>query len=44
MKIVIDMNLSPDWVREFECAGIEAIHWSRIGPADAPDSVTFTLP
>lgn len=42
MKIVIDMNLSPDWVREFECAGIEAVHWSRIGPADAPDSAIMS--
>lgn len=38
MKIVIDMNLSPDWVREFEFAGIEAVHWSQTGPANAPDA------
>jgi predicted nuclease of predicted toxin-antitoxin system len=38
MKLVIDMNLSPDWEETFAAAGIEAVHWSRIGPANAPDS------
>ncbi len=37
MKFVIDMNLSPFWVKEFEEAGWEAFHWSTIGSADAPD-------
>jgi predicted nuclease of predicted toxin-antitoxin system len=33
MKILIDMNLSPDWVNYFAASGIEAIHWSRVGSA-----------
>jgi len=37
MKIVIDMNLSPQWVSVLETAGHEAIHWSQIGAANAPD-------
>jgi predicted nuclease of predicted toxin-antitoxin system len=37
MKILIDMNLSPDWVSYFAEEGIEAIHWSRVGNASAKD-------
>lgn len=32
------MNLSPSWVRVLEDAGMEAAHWSEVGPATAPDS------
>jgi predicted nuclease of predicted toxin-antitoxin system len=39
MKILIDMNLSPDWVQEFKLHDIEAIHWSAVGKFDAPDSI-----
>jgi predicted nuclease of predicted toxin-antitoxin system len=31
MKILIDMNLSPDLVIVLENNGFEAIHWSSIG-------------
>lgn len=41
MKIVIDMNLSPLWMRTLEEAGHETIHWSRIGPPNAPDRLIF---
>jgi predicted nuclease of predicted toxin-antitoxin system len=37
MKILIDMNLSPDWVSYFAKEEIEAIHWSRVGNASAKD-------
>jgi len=39
MKILIDMNLSPEWVQEFKLHKIEAVHWSGVGQFDAPDSV-----
>jgi predicted nuclease of predicted toxin-antitoxin system len=39
MKILIDMNLSPSWASVLEEAGIEAVHWSKVGPANAPDPV-----
>jgi len=39
MKIVIDMNLSPDWVAFFQKEGWEAVHWSYIGKANDPDPV-----
>ena len=37
MKILIDMNLSPSWARVLNEAGMEAIHWSEVGPATTPD-------
>jgi predicted nuclease of predicted toxin-antitoxin system len=37
VKIIIDMNLSPDWVAVLRNAGHEAVHWSEIGPQNADD-------
>ncbi len=37
MKILVDMNLSPRWVRFLTAAGIEAVHWSKVGAEDADD-------
>jgi predicted nuclease of predicted toxin-antitoxin system len=42
MKLLIDMNLSPQWVRLLVDAGIHAEHWSTIGTAYAPDSEIMT--
>lgn len=39
MKILVDMNLSPRWVTLLDGAGIEATHWSTVGPGNAPDVV-----
>ncbi|MEB3290145.1 MAG: DUF5615 family PIN-like protein [Leptolyngbya sp.] len=39
MKIVIDMNLSPDWVLALTQAGYDAIHWLTIGDPGARDGV-----
>lgn len=39
MKILVDMNLSPEWVSVFTDHAIEARHWSSIGSFDAPDKV-----
>ena len=39
MKLLIDMNLSPDWVKVFEKYNIEAVHWSNIGDPRAGDTV-----
>jgi len=38
MKLLVDMNLSPRWVRVLADAGIEAMHWSALGPKNAPDT------
>ena len=37
MKILIDENLSPDWVATLRNGSFEARHWSEIGSGDAPD-------
>jgi len=39
MKILIDMNLSPDWVKVFEKYDIEAVHWSNVGDPREKDTV-----
>ena len=37
MKILIDMNLSPDWTAILEAKNIEAAHWSSVGKPTASD-------
>ncbi|MEM7536948.1 MAG: DUF5615 family PIN-like protein [Chloroflexota bacterium] len=39
MKLLIDMNLSPNWVDILEQLGVEAVHWSSIGDARTADSI-----
>jgi predicted nuclease of predicted toxin-antitoxin system len=39
MKILLDMNISPKWIEPLNAAGFDTIHWSLVGPYDAPDSV-----
>ncbi len=39
MKILVDMNLSPDWVTVLTNHGISAVHWSTVGDPRAEDSV-----
>lgn len=38
MKLLVDMNLSPSWVDRLARHGFEAVHWSTIGVATAPDA------
>ena len=42
MKIVVDMNLSPEWLEVFAQAGWPARHWSQIGRPDADDDEIFS--
>jgi len=42
MRLLVDMNLSPAWVAVLESAGFPAIHWSALGPPDAPDAAIFS--
>lgn len=37
MNILIDMNLSPEWVAVFAQHGFQAEHWSRLGDPRASD-------
>ena len=38
MKLLVDMNLSPEWVSSLRAEGIEAVHWSELGNPRAKDS------
>jgi predicted nuclease of predicted toxin-antitoxin system len=38
LAIVIDMNLSAEWVAVFESEGWRAVHWSHVGDPRAEDS------
>lgn len=39
MKLVVDINLSPEWVELFREHGYSAVHWSEIGDPRSPDTV-----
>lgn len=38
MKLLVDMNLTPDWVEVFKRQGWEALHWATVGDPRASDS------
>ena len=38
MKLLLDMNLSPDWLPLLREHGFEAVHWSEVGDGRAPDA------
>jgi predicted nuclease of predicted toxin-antitoxin system len=42
VKLLIDMNLAPRWVRWLQNAGIDSIHWSEVGAVDATDATIFS--
>ena len=41
MRILVDMNLSPEWIEGLGAAGVDAVHWSTIGARSAEDDVLF---
>lgn len=42
MKIVVDMNLSPDWVKVLEDAGWGSVHWSTVGDMRGTDDIIMS--
>ncbi len=42
MKLLIDMNLSPEWIPVLEKVGFEAVHWSSIGEFHATDDTILS--
>jgi len=38
IKVVVDMNLSPEWVPFLTQAGWQAVHWSAVGDPRATDA------
>ncbi len=43
MKLLIDMNLSPEWVETLQAEGLEAVHWSSVGDPRARDEEILEL-
>jgi predicted nuclease of predicted toxin-antitoxin system len=41
MQLLVDMNLSPEWVAELTGQGWTAIHWSTVGDPRADDQVVM---
>lgn len=41
MRILVDMNLSPEWLSVLAKAGFTAVHWKDVGAANAPDKTIF---
>jgi len=37
LRLIVDVNLSPDWIPVLKEAGFEAKHWTQIGDPSAPD-------
>jgi predicted nuclease of predicted toxin-antitoxin system len=37
LSILVDMNLSPDWIPVLRDHGWPAVHWSSVGDIRAPD-------
>jgi predicted nuclease of predicted toxin-antitoxin system len=38
MKLLIDVNLSPEWCEVLRQNGHEATYWGKVGAYDAPDN------
>ncbi|MEQ1861935.1 MAG: DUF5615 family PIN-like protein [Chthoniobacteraceae bacterium] len=38
MRLLIDMNLSPEWEPLLRENGLDAVHWSLVGAPNAPDT------
>jgi len=38
LRLLIDMNLSPEWTAEFASRGWDAVHWSEVGDPTASDA------
>jgi predicted nuclease of predicted toxin-antitoxin system len=37
-RLLVDMNLSTEWIPLLQAAGHEAVHWSEVGDPRAPDT------
>ena len=42
LRIVVDMNLSVEWIPMLEQAGWVAVHWSSIGDPRADDATIMS--
>lgn len=37
LRLLVDVNLSPEWIPMLISAGYSAVHWSSVGNPSAPD-------
>lgn len=37
VRLLVDVNLSPEWIPELERHGYDAVHWSTVGDPRATD-------
>lgn len=37
LRLVNDVNLSPEWVAVLTEAGFATVHWTQVGDPSAPD-------
>jgi predicted nuclease of predicted toxin-antitoxin system len=42
MNILLDMNISPEWMPFFDQAGHHYLHWTNVGALMAEDREIFT--
>ena len=42
MKLLVDMNLPPEWIGRLAQRGYEAVHWSTVGAVTASDHEILT--
>ncbi len=38
IRLLVDVNLSPEWIAELERNGCKAVHWSTVGDPRAKDA------
>ena len=38
IRLLIDMNLSPEWIPELTRHGYDSVHWSTVGDPRAADT------
>jgi len=41
MRVLVDMNLSPQWVQFLSAQGWDAVHWADVGDPRAQDEVVL---
>ncbi|MBJ7392512.1 MAG: DUF5615 family PIN-like protein [Chthoniobacterales bacterium] len=41
MRLLVDVCLSTEWIPFLAERGVEAVHWSAVGPRSADDEVIF---
>ncbi len=39
LRLLVDVNLSPEWIAELDRHGYSAVHWSTVGDPRAADAV-----